>query len=168
MRSIAPVLRCDPARLERIRRKERANKEVEMHLSSSSSGPLSVELAEEYSRTSSATHTMARNSTTSEFRANEVQMAKQQINRKDFDKQIQHDIELQASRTAKRRKTSDVEPNHARKNLGSIDRVHQDQCDTECSTAREKADRRAILRLLATEPRKQDHRLSRVPESGKS
>ena len=101
MRTIAPVLRCDPARLERIRIKERANKEFEVCLSSSSSDPMSVELAEEYRSTSSAPSTMAKRTTNPESRANETQIAKQQFKRKDLDKQIQRDIELQASRPAK-------------------------------------------------------------------
>ena len=159
------MVRPDRARLERIRLKERTNKDLEMHMSSSSSDPLRVELAEEYCSTPSGPHTMAIRSTTSESRANEDQMAKQQIKRKDFDMQIQRDIERQASRAAKRRKASDAKPNLACKKLGSADRDHQGQRDTECSTAREKADRRAIFRLLATEPRKQGYRLSGAPES---
>ena len=108
---------------------------------------------------------MAIRSTTSESRANEDQMAKQQIKRKDFDMQIQRDIERQASRAAKRRRTSDAKPNLACKNLGSTDLNHQGQRVTECSTAREKADRDAIFRLLASEPRKQEFRLSGATES---
>ena len=33
-------------------------------------------------------------------------------------------------------RTADAKPDHARRNLGSIDRDHQDQCDTASSTAR--------------------------------
>ena len=136
MRTIAPVLRCDPDRLERIRIKERANKEFEVHLSSSSSDPRSVELAEEYRSISSATSTMAKSTATPRSRANEFQTAKQQLKRKDFDKQIQQDIALQASRPAKKMRTSDAKPNHAIRNSWSVGRGLQDQCDTASSSAR--------------------------------
>ena len=49
------------------------------------------------------------------------------------------------------------------KKPGSTDRVRQDQRGTECSSAREEADRHAILRLLASESRRHEHRVT--PES---
>ena len=76
MKTMAPVLRCDPDRLERIRIKERANKEFEVHLSSISSDPKSVELADEYRSTSYATSTMAKSTATTRSRANQFQTAK--------------------------------------------------------------------------------------------
>ena len=142
MRTIAPLVRCDPARRERIRLKERLNKDGEKQMSSSSSVPLSVELAEECRSAPSAPNTMATRNTTMEFRANEDQKTKQHDKRKDFDEQIQRDIELQASRAAKRRKTSDAKPNPACKNLENF----------EFKTAREKADHKK--RKAHTDPDK--------------
>ena len=150
-------------------------------------------MAEEY-RSTSSDHAMPitppscrepARSTTSEFRANDGYRVKQRLQRSDFNKQIQRDIELQASNAAKRRKTSDEKPNLACKNLKTI----------EFKTAREKADHKkqnaptdpdkcisqgghrcadhaAIFRLLSrgdrnSEPQagKQGHRLSGATES---
>ena len=155
MRTIAPLLKCDPARLERIRLKEKHNHykatmnksdDDEQQVSSSSSSsssssgslPPRVELAEEYRSTPSG-HAMPitpppsrepTRSNTSEFRANDGYNEKQRNQRSDFNKQIQRDMELQASNAAARRKTSDEKPNPACKILKT----------TEFKTARDKAD----------------------------
>ena len=152
MRSIAPLVRCDPARLERIRLKEKhndgkankdKNKDFERPDNSSSfsiSVPFRVELAEGYASTPSVptmptTPSSSREptrNTTSEFRANDGYEAKQRIQRSDFDKHIKQDIDLQASKAAKRRRISDEKPTPpptrvACKNLRTNDKEHQSQ-----------------------------------------
>ena len=125
MRSIAPLVRCDPARLERIRLKERyhdekasksGKKESEMPaISCPFSVPFSVELAEGYRSTPSAptmpttasTSREPSRSSTSEIRANNGNDAKHRFQRSDFNKIIRHEIDAQASRAAKRRKMVD-------------------------------------------------------------
>ena len=129
MRTLAPILRCDPQRLERIRCKEKANKETAQHLSSSSRDPMGVELAEEYRSTPSAASIMARSPTIQLSRANEIQITKDNLKRKDFDKQIQQDIERQAARPGKTTRTCEERPNHAKTNLGSIGGDLHNQCD---------------------------------------
>jgi len=171
MRTLAPILRCDPQRLERIRCKEKANKETAQHLSSSSRDPMGVELAEEYRSTPSAASIMARSPTIQLSRANEIHTTKDNLKRKDFDKQIQRDIERQAARPGKTTRTCEERPNHAKTNLGSIggdlhnqcdntsstarptsgnkDEGHQRPCRSEFKNARQKTDHEAILRLLS-------------------
>jgi len=165
MRSIAPVLRCDPARLERIRHKERANKEVEMHVSGSSSRPFDVELAEEYGSTSSAHHTMAESSTTSKFRANTDDSKRQRNSRKYFNKLIMMDVEAQA---AKRRNTSPQDrPNPASTNSISSHEAHQRQRAAEFkdftpTTARDRYEHKALGRLLSGGLRDKEHKEGRL------
>ena len=147
---MAPVVRCDPEMLERIRLKERTYKDDETHMSSSSSNPLRVELAEEYRSTSSAHQTMAISSTTSESRANDGRINKEHLKRKAFDMQIRQNIQQQASRATKRMRANDVkpEPMHANKNLEHVEREHQNRHAGEFKTARNKAEDGAIFRLL--------------------
>jgi len=106
-----------------------------------------------------------------EFRANDDHIIEKRIDRKAFDTQLQQDIHLQASRSAKRTRYADVKPDHARTNSGSVGRGLQDQRDTassssckilkaedeghhrrqrpEFKTARDKSEQSAILRLLS-------------------
>ena len=150
MRSIAPLLRCDPARLERIRSKQRASEEIEMRMRGSSSIPFSVELAGEYRSTPPAPHIMAERTTTLEPRANEGQINKEHLKRKAFDTQIRKDIQQQASRATKRMRASDVkpEPMHANKNLEHADREHHIRHAGEFKSTRQKVEDGAIQRLI--------------------
>ena len=106
-----------------------------------------------------------------EIRANEDHTNEKRLNRKVFDTQLQQDILLQASRSAKRTRYADVKPDHARTNSGSVGRGFQHQRDTassssckilkaedeghhrrqrpEFKTAREKSEQGAIFRLLS-------------------
>ena len=96
----------------------------ERHESGSSScSPINVELAEEYISTSSAKHTMAKNSTNSKVCANPEDSMKQNLSRKDLNKLILRDMEAEA---AKRRKISPQDtPNPPSKNSDHGQEVHQ-------------------------------------------
>ena len=117
MRSVAPVLRCNPAMLKRIRLKQKANKEMETEkrVRGSSSTPPSVELAAEY-RSTPADHIMAASRTSGETRANEGCTTENHLKRREFEEQLHQDILMQASRSAKRMKYAEMNPLHVSTN----------------------------------------------------
>ena len=177
MKSIAPLVRCDPARLERIRIREKLNKhKVNMNDKQDSelpacSGsvpfvfPIGVELAEGYRSTPSAP-TMATTtpssreptrSDISERRANGVYETKQRSQRSDFNRHIMQDINDQAVRAAKRRKVSDHKkptppPTRAACRNSSTEpikgKTHEDQ-GQRVSEFRTVREKDAIFRLLS-------------------
>ena len=110
MRSIAPLLRCDPARLERIRQKEKDNK-YKASTDLNNDGETQVQVDRNnctnnvpiMPSTVSSSHEPS-TSTSSEFRANEGDSTRQRIQRSDFSKHIQQDIEAQASNAAEKKK----------------------------------------------------------------
>ena len=138
MRSIAPLLRCDPARLERIRQKEKDNKHK-----ANTDVPIMP-------HTASTSHEPSR-STDLEVRANVDDSKRQRTQRKDFNKLIQLDIEAQA---AKRRRTSQDKPNLASTNSTSSHEVRQSQRAAEFkdimpTNARGRNEHHALFRLLS-------------------
>lgn len=172
MRSIAPLLRCDPARLERIRARQRANKEIEMRMKGSSSS--SVQREESKFVPVDAVNGLPSNFVAPELddgftelewpelsekvtsrhpiepRANEDHIDKKHFDRKAFDTQLQQDILHQASRATKRMRTADMKPRpmHANMNLEHADREHQIRLAGEFKSARQKVEDGAILRLI--------------------
>ena len=158
MRSVAPALRCDPAMLKRVKLKQKANKEMEIERRErgSSSTPLSVELAAEY-RSTPADHIMAASRTSVETRANDSRTTENRLKREEFDKQLQQDILMQASRSAKRMKYAEMNQMHASTNSGSsscggvkVEGVGKPlRQDREFKNPRERSEQGAICRLLA-------------------
>ena len=136
-----------------------------MHVSGSSSRPCNVELAEEYGSTSSAHHTMAESSTTSEFRANTDDSKRQGNSRKDFNKLIMMDVVAQA---AKRRRTSPQDrPNPASTNSTSSHEARQNQRAAEFkdfmpTNARERNEHKALGRLLSGGHRDKEHQSGKL------
>ena len=92
---------------------------------------MGVELAEEYRSTPSAASIMAKESDDPAFSRERNPDHQGQLKRKDFDKQIQQDIERQAARPGKTTRTCEEKPNHAKTNLGSIGGDLHNQCDTD-------------------------------------
>ena len=103
--------------------------------------------------TASSSHEPSR-STSSDFRANEGDSTRLRIQRSDFNKLIQQDIEAQAISAAKRRRTSQEKPNLASKSSIISHDVRQSQRAAEFkdnmpTNARERTEHGALFRLLS-------------------
>ena len=176
MRTIAPLVRCDPRRLERIRAKQLHYQNAQSQASSSGISPQML-ARKRVSAGSSPSNELGptpdeRNerAVSNPDRPNERavftprakgdQVALKQLRRKDFNEQIRCDIELQAQKTAKRRRTSEVALTLPE---GQCDELPPAGRDVVVMTCQAMSERSAIHRLLACRPRKQE--LKVLPES---